>query len=215
MYLSVSPSQQCADPILISCPFECGIKVTETSLKHHLMAVHSSSGSGYLSTGNVIQSGESNPLRNAFTRNKRALSVAKFNKLICENKLREVVIPGNGYCFISSLLITLAEAGINKKMEVLSVEVMNDIIKHICHYRQSDSELSTSSDEQFLEACSNYFQRGLCSNEIVDVCIGGVANTVGVNLNVFQKTGRMVTLLKYDCSRYPSSVNLLLYYLPG
>ena len=130
-----SPSQQCADPILISCPFECGIKVTETGLKHHLMAAHSSSGSGYLSTENVTQSGQSNPLRNAFTRSKRGLSVAKFNKLICENKLHEVVIPGNGYCFILSLLITLAEAGINKMMEVLSVEVMNDIIKHICHYR--------------------------------------------------------------------------------
>ena len=126
-----------------------------------------------------------------------------------------MVIPGNGCCFISSLLITLAEAGINKMMEVLSVEVMNDIIKHIHHYRRFDSDLSTSSDEQFLEACSNYFQRGLYSNEIVDVCIAAVANTLGVNLNVFQKTGRMVTLLKYDCSQYPSSVNLLLHYLPG
>ena len=210
-----SPSQQCADPILISCPFECGIKVTETGLKHHLMAAQSSSGSGYLSTENVTQSSESNPLRNAFTRSKKGLSVAKFNKLIHENKLCEVVIPGNGYCFISSLLITLAEAGINKMMEVLSVEVMNNIIKHICHYRRFDSELLTSSDEQFLEACSNYFQRGLFSNKIVDVCIGAVANTLGVNLNVFQKTGRMVTLLKYDCSQYPSSVNLLLHYLLG
>ena len=92
---------------------------------------------------------------------------------------------------------------------------MNDIIKYICHYRPFDSELLTSSDEQYLEACSNYFQRGLYSNEIVDVCIGAVANTLGVNLNVFQKTGRMVTLLKYDCNQYPSSVNLFLHYLPG
>ena len=176
-----SPSQQCADPILISCPFECGIKVTETGLKHHLMDAHSSSGSGYLSTENVTQSGESNPLRNTFTGSKRELSVAKFNKLIHENKLCKVVIPGNGYCFISSLLITLAEAVINKMMEVSSVEVMNDIIKHICHYRQFDSELSTSSNEQFLEACSNYFHRGLHSNEIVDVSIGAVANTICVN----------------------------------
>ena len=115
-----SPSQQCADPILISCPFECGIKLTETSLKHHLMDAHSSSGSGNLSIENVTQSGETNPLRNAFTGSKRGLPVAKFNKLIHENKLHEVVIPGNGYCFISSSLIALAEAGINKMMEVLS-----------------------------------------------------------------------------------------------
>ena len=128
----------------------------------------------------------------------------------------EVVIPGNGYYFISSLLITLDEADINKTMEVLSIEVMNDIIKHIRHYRRFHSELSTSSDEQFLEACLNYFQRGLYSNEIVDVCIGAVANTLGVNFrNIFQKTGRMLTLLKYDSSRYPSSVNLFLHYLLG
>ena len=66
-----SPSQQCADPIFISCPFECGIKVTETGLKHHLMDAYSSLGSGYLSTENVTRSGESNPLRNAFTGSKK------------------------------------------------------------------------------------------------------------------------------------------------
>ena len=132
------PSQKCAEPILISCPFECGVKVTETSLKHHLMDAHSSSGSGYLFTENVTQSAETNQLRNAFTGSKWGLSVAKFNKLIYEDKLHEVVIPGNGYCFILALLITLAEASINKIMEVLSVEVMAEMFKHICHYRPFD-----------------------------------------------------------------------------
>ena len=138
------PSQQCADPILISCSFECGVKVTETSLKHHLIDAHSSSGSGNLSAENVTQSAETNPLMNAFTGSKRGLSVAKFNKLICKNKLHEVIIPGNGYCFFLALLITLAEAGINKMMEVLSVEVMTEIIKHTHHYRTFDLELLTA-----------------------------------------------------------------------
>ena len=58
-------------------------------------------------------------------------------------------------------------------------------------------------------------ERHIYSNETVDVCIGAMPNTSGVNLNIFQKTGRMVALLKYDCRQYPSSVNLFLHYLSG
>ena len=72
----------------------------------------------------------------------------------------------------------------------------------------------SSSDEEFITLCSDYFQRGLYNNEVVDVCIGATANALGVNLNVVQKSQRSVSLSRYDCSRYKAGVNLFLLYDP-
>ena len=51
----------------------------------------------------------------------------------------------------------------------------------------------------------------------MDVCIPAIATTLGVNLNLFQKdpTTKLVTLTRYDCNEYNSSINLFLHYYPG
>ena len=51
----------------------------------------------------------------------------------------------------------------------------------------------------------------------VDVCIAAIVKTLGVNLNLFQKDPRtkLITLTKYDCNEYKSTVNLFMYYYPG
>ena len=60
----------------------------------------------------------------------------------------------------------------------------------------------------------DYFQRGSYSTRVVDVCIGATANALGVNLNVVQKNQRTVSLTRYDCNRYKSSMNLFLLFIP-
>ena len=42
----------------------------------------------------------------------------------------EVEVPGNGFCFISSLLVTLAEQGINRNYDILSIDIMNEIDRY-------------------------------------------------------------------------------------
>ena len=63
-------------------------------------------------------------------RYKRSWSLYKFRKLPRENNLHEVLVRGNGYCFLSCIIITLAEHGINKTLEILSTEVMTHIIEN-------------------------------------------------------------------------------------
>ena len=62
--------------------------------------------------------------------------------------------------------------------------------------------------------CSDYFQRGSYSTGVVDVCIGATVNALVVNLNVVQKNQRTVSLTRYDCNRYKSSINLFLLFIP-
>ena len=122
-----------------------------------------------------------------------------------------MVLPGNGYCYISAILITLVEQGVNKEMAILAHEVMTEIRNHVQFYRTFHD---SSSEEEFLTSCSDYFQRGSYSTGVVDVCIGATANALGVNLNVVQKNQRTVSLTHYDCNRYKSSMNLFLLFIP-
>ena len=73
---------------------------------------------------------EKNEIRKTYIYNPHGLTPYKFRKLIRENDLQEVSVCGNGYCFISCIIITLAELGINKTLKVLSAEVMAPIREH-------------------------------------------------------------------------------------
>ena len=199
------------DEYISWCPFECGFEPCKLPLmKNHIIVNHSEQ-SGDNKSGDAI-SEEDNIVRKAFMLStKGLLTCYKFNKLLRDNNLHEVIIPGNGYCYISALLITLVEQGINKEMAVLAHKVMTEIRNHTQFYKdfhESDSE------EEFLTSCSDFFQRGSYTTQVVDVCIGATANALGVNLNLVQKNQKTVSLTRYDCHRYKSSRNLFLHFIP-
>ena len=220
------------------CPFECTDKPFETKndRKEHLIKVHSCTPTSENSSTkdekrkgtrlgkdmNVIDeriAQEKNEIRKTYISNPHGLTPYKFRKLIRENDLQEVSVRGNGYCFISCIIITLAELGINKTLEVLSAEVMAHIRQHKEDFYSNFQVLSKSEDEveNLIECCAKYFEGGAYFTNSVDVCIPAIATTLGVNLNLFQKdpTTKLVTLTRYDCNEYNSSINLFLHYYPG
>ena len=198
---------------LCPCPFECGIEPCEiTLMKDHIVANHSTSEPDKTDRDTITTAEEDNIVRRTFMLNQKGLlTFYKFSKLMRENNFHEVVLPGNGYCYISAILITLAEQGVNKEMAVLAYEVMTEIQNHVRFYGNFHD---SSSEEEFLTSCSDYFQRGSYSTGVVDVCIGATANALGVNLNVVQRNQRTVSLTHYDCNRYKSSMNLFLLFIP-
>ena len=210
--LSESEKENCETERICPCPFECGIEPCEIRLmRHHINLNHppeQDKKDGETST--TIE--EDNIIRKAFMlASKGLLTVYNYHKLMRDNNFQEVVIPGNGYCYMSALLITLAEQGVNKEMAVLAHEVMTEIRNHSRFYREFEN---SSSEQEFLTSCADFFQRGSYSTEVVDVCIGATSNALGVNLNVVQKCQKTVTLTRYDCNRYKSSINLFLLYVP-
>ena len=199
------------------CPFQCGLETSQPSLMQcHIMEKHTSA--EQKSTTPTVK--ESNEIRKTFMENTHGITVYKFNKLISENCLQEVKIPGNGYCYISALLITLAEQGVYKDMPIVAHEIMTEIRNHVPLYRKFDTSEHSSTEEQFLTVCSDYFQRGEYSSEVVDVCVGATANALGVNLNIVnihttEEKKKRVSLSRYDCDRYKSELNLFLHFHPG
>ena len=121
--------------------------------------------------------------------------------------------------FLSCIIIALAEHGIKKTLEVLSTEMMSHIRENKDDFYstfESVSKLENES-ENLIECCARYFQGAAYNTDSVDVCIAAIIKTLGVNLHFFQKdpVTKLMTLRKYDCNEYNSTVNLFLHYYPG
>ena len=149
----------------------------------------------------------------------QGLTLYKFRKLLRENNLHEVSVHGNGYCFLSCIIITLAEHGTNETLEILSTEVMTHIMENKDDFYSSFESISKleNESENLIECCARYFQGAAYNTDSVDVCIAAIVKTLSVNLNLFQKdpVTKLMTLSKYDCNEYNSTVNLFLHYYPG
>ena len=81
---------------------------------------------------------------------------------------------------------------------------------------ESVSKLENES-ENLIECCARYFQGAAYNTNSVDVCIAAIVKTLGVSLNLFQKDPvmKLMTLSKYNCNEYNSTVNLFLHYYLG
>ena len=173
----------------------------------------------YIGSFGRIPNEPKNNIRKTYLSNTKGLMLYKFRRLLRENNLHEVLLHGNGYCFLSCIIIALAEHGIKKTLQVLSTEVMSHIRENKDDFYSSFESVpqSENESENLIECCTRYFQGAAYNTDSVDVCIAAIVKTRGVNLNLFIKdpVTKLMTLSKYDCNEYNSTVNLFLHYYPG
>ena len=129
-------------------------------------------------------------IKSTVTSNPKGLSLSQFDKLFKRNGMKLVTVPGNGFFrngfgFISCVLVTLVKQGINKSLDVLSVEIMIEITNHLAHYKQYGNRKDMTT---FLAKCADYFQKGVYDSDAVNICIGATANALGINVHVLQKS---------------------------
>ena len=152
-------------------------------------------------------------IKSTFASNPKGLSLSQFDKLFKRNGMKLVTVPGNGFCFISCVLVTLAEHGINKSLDVLSVEIMIEITNHLAHYKQYGNKKDMTT---FLAKCADYFQKGIYDSYAVDICIGATANALGINVHVLQKSNdkKRVHMSSFVCL-HSLSTDIYLHHYPG
>ena len=152
-------------------------------------------------------------IKSTFASNPKGLSLSQFDKLFKRNGMKLVTVPGNEFCFISCVLVTLAEQGINKSLDVLSVEIMIEITNHLAHYKQYGNKKDMTT---FLAKCADYFQKGIYDSDAVDICIGATANALGINVHVLQKSNdkKRVHMSSFLCL-HSSSTDIYLHHYPG
>ena len=152
-------------------------------------------------------------IKSTFASNPKGLALSQFDKLFKRNGMKLVTVPGNGFCFISCVLVTLAEQGINKSLDVLSVEIMIEITNHLAHYKQSGNKKDMTT---VLAKCADYFQKGIYDSDAVYICIGATANALGINVHVLQKSKdkKRVHMSSFLCL-HSSSMDIYLHHYPG
>ena len=81
--------------------------------------------------------------------------------------------------FLSCIIITLAEHGINETLEILSTEVMTHIMKNKGNFYSSFEKVSKLEDEKenLIEYCARYFQGANYNTDSVDVCTAAIVKT--------------------------------------
>ena len=126
-------------------------------------------------------------------------------KILDASDLVEVIVPGNGFCFLSILLVALGEQGINKDMNNISIEVMNEIRNNMEMYK---GILPIESEENIWKRCEAFFQEEIYSHEKVDFCVEALANALGVNIHIFQKGTYRVTVTSIKCHNFVSMIDL-------
>ena len=160
----------------------------------------------------LVPSAPDSNIKLTFASNPHGITISQFNKLIDKMGMKLVTVPGNGFCFISCVLVTLAEQGINKTIDVLSVEIMIEINNHITHYKQYGNQEDMTT---FQAKCADYFQKGIYDSDAVDICIGATANALGVNVHVLQKgNDKKLHLSSYECL-HSSSTDIYLHHYPS
>ena len=204
--------QQLRKSSLFSC-HECNFETEDTDVfTSHIKDIHQT----HVTRGNTTVS---DPVMDFFKENKEP-SVYKFNKMLASNNLQEIKIPENGFCFISSLLVTLAERGIKTDYNNVTLNIMTELRSHAVNYMKwsVDEQNSgiTDQKEQFFHKCADFFQAGDYTHDYVDVCIGACANALGINLLIFERHAKNVSMSPFICARgYSSPVYLYLQFSPS
>ena len=229
---SSQPVMDTADPTMIKCPL---CDNTMNNVEEHISLYHAKRYACHLCSdvfalpeefsthiaeihqymqhsSSQSSTEESNPIRIVFKNEKMFLSTSKFNKLKSSQKLTEVEMPGNGFCFTSALLVALWEQGVEKTFESLAIEIMHEIRTHSSKYTwtKTTQVTSVSASDSAIKACEDFIQAGIFTDEYVDLCIGSTANALGINLNIIHKNKQTYNLIAHDCMRYTSVVNIFL-----
>ena len=120
--------------------------------------------------------------------------------------MMEVSVPGNGYCFSSSVLVCMAALGLEKDFSCLSLEIM-DAVKRT--YLVSQPGIGKM---EYVRNCAAFFEQGIYDNEFADDCINSAANALGINLYIVQRVAGGYVLFKNHCYSFKSKVNIFVLY---
>lgn len=93
-------------------------------------------------------------------------------------------IPGDGFCFLHALQSCLHDQGVPIRLDELIVAIQNEIHKNFQHYKAFFS--SEVNQWEIETKVFQYVTERHFNIDVVDICIGAAANTLCINLYIFE-----------------------------
>ena len=104
------------------------------------------------------------------------------------------IIPGDGYCFLSSITKALArDCGVSVQCNSLANQVLDHMYKHSNYYASFHGDSSTQS---MLKQAEEFLLCGKYILNIADVCVAATANYLHMNLYIFENLGGKAVIIQ-------------------
>ena len=119
------------------------------------------------------------------------------------------VIPGNGYCFLSSVIKALArDCGVSVQRDSLANQVLDHMYEHSNYYApfHGDSTWSMLKQAEEFLLCGKYILN------IADVCVAATANSLHMNLYIFENLGGKAVIIQQQSAIEKATKGLFLHF---
>ena len=104
------------------------------------------------------------------------------------------IIPGDGYCFLSSITKALArDCTVSVQCNSLANQVLDHMYEHINYYASFHRDSSTLS---MLKQAEEFLLCGKYILNIADVCVAATTNYLCMNLYIFENLGGKAVILQ-------------------
>ena len=104
------------------------------------------------------------------------------------------VIPGDGYCFLSSVTKALArDCTVSVQHNSLANQVLDHMYEHSNYYVSFHRDGSTQS---MLKQVEEFLLCGKYILNIADVCVAVTANNLHMNLHIFENLGGKAVIIQ-------------------
>ena len=104
------------------------------------------------------------------------------------------IIPGDGYCFLSSITKGLArDCRVSVQCDSLADQVLDHMYEHSNYYVSFHGDDSTWS---MLKQAEEFLLCGKYILNIADVCVAATANYLHMNLYIFENLGGKAVIIQ-------------------
>ena len=122
-------------------------------------------------------------------------------------------IPGNGYCFLSSVIEVL---NVNYNDPVTEEQLMQTVMKFLClnyekytnYHSQGKEDKEPTIADTLLADIIDFFADKHYNENAVDVLMNIVADVLDLDLNIYQNNGGQIQVINFSVDNPKHTVNV-------
>ena len=120
-------------------------------------------------------------------------------------------VPGDGWCFLSALVLCLNDAGVECTLDEVMIGIMEEITKNLDFYTHFMP--SNCTPIMVKAKVLQYLTQKKYNNDVVDLCVGVAVNAFCINVNIIeQHVTNEARMIRFTAEEVKSSVEIFLYY---
>ena len=144
--------------------------------------------------------------------NRKEVPFDQVKKILQEQlNMRLEDVPGDGWCFLSALVLCLNDARVECMLDEVMIGIMEEITKNLDFY----THFMPSNYTPIIVKAKvlQYVTQKKYNNDVVDLFVATAVNAFGINVNIIeQHVTNEARMIQFTAEEVKSSVEIFLYY---